>query len=302
MQIGIFGGDVSGTNGLPEVIAAAAEAEQQGFATFSIPQIFGADALTVLALIGAQVPRIELGTGVIPTYPRHPMMLASQALTTQVAIDGRLLLGIGLSHQIVIENMFGYSFDKPVRHMREYLSILMPLLHGKPADFDGETLHAHGSVDVPGATPPQVAIAALGEQMLRLAGTHTEGTVTWMTGPATIEAHTAPIINKAAADAGRPAPRVAVSLPVCVTDDPDAAKSLAAQVFMMYGMLPSYRAMLDREGAEGPADVAIVGDEAAVRAGIERVESAGATDFVAAEFGSNATERTRTRELLRSLL
>ena len=146
-------------------------------------------------------------------------------------------------------------------------------------------------------------VAALGTQMLRLAGRVADGTITWMTGAATLEAHVMPTITGAAAEAGRPAPRVAVGLPVCVTDDPDAARERAASVFRMYDTLPSYRAMLDREGAAGPADVAVVGDEASVLAGLERLASAGATDLVAVEFASHKSpERARTRDLLRSLL
>ncbi|MBM3674566.1 MAG: TIGR03564 family F420-dependent LLM class oxidoreductase [Actinobacteria bacterium] len=301
MRIGIFGGDVTAGNDIEMVTAAAAAAQAQGFASFAIPQIFGADALTVLAVIATKVPDIELGTGVVPTYPRHPVSLAAQALTVQAVSGNRLMLGIGLSHQMVIEGIFGLSYDKPVRHMREYLSILMPLLRDESADFDGETLHAHVGVTVPGAEAPTVLIAALGSQMLKLAGTLADGTVTWMTGPATIAEHTAPAINAAAQEAGRPAPRVAVALPVCVTHDEQAARGAAAATFEVYGFLPSYRAMLDREGAAGPADVAIVGDEATVRAGIERVRDAGATDFVASEYGSRA-DRARTRDLLRSML
>ncbi len=297
MQISIFGGE------LPSVDAAvtmAKQVEAEGFAGFYVPQIFGVDALTMLAVVGREVPRIELGTGVIPTYPRHPMMLAAQALTTQQACEGRLVLGIGLSHQIVIESMFGMSYAKPARHMREYLEILMPLLHGESVAITGETLSFNGSLAVKADRVP-VLVAALGPRMLELTGQLADGTVTWMTGPATVESHIVPSITKAATAAGRPAPRVAVGLPICVTDDADAARAKAAKDYEMYGYLPSYRAMLDREGAEGPADVAIVGDEAAVAAGIQRVADAGATDFAAAEYGSTE-ERTRTRALLRSLL
>jgi len=219
-----------------------------------------------------------------------------------MACDGRLLLGIGLSHQVVIESMFGMSFDKPARHMREYLSILMPLLHGEPVAFEGETLSANASLGIQGVDAPAVAVAALGPLMLKLAGRMTDGTVTWMTGPATLAEHTVPTISAAAAEAGRPAPRIVVGLPVCVTDDVDGARERAAKLFAMYGFLPSYRAMLDREGAEGPADVAIVGDEATVAAGLQRVADAGATDFSAAEFAVDADEKRRTRELLRTLV
>jgi F420-dependent oxidoreductase-like protein len=299
MRISIFGGE---SPSLDAAVDAAGQVESEGFHGYHVPQIFGLDALTTLAVVGRQVPRIELGTGVIPTYPRHPAMLAAQALTTQMACGGRLLLGIGLSHQVVIESMFGLSYEKPARHMREYLSILTPLLHGEPAAFTGETMSTNASINIPGVEAPPVVIAALAPLMLKLAGTMADGTVTWMTGPATLAEHTVPAITAAAAGAGRPAPRVVVGLPVCVTDDADGARARAAKTFAMYGFLPSYRAMLDREGAEGPADVAIVGDEATVAAGIRRVADAGATDFSAAEFAVDPDERRRTRELLRTLV
>jgi F420-dependent oxidoreductase-like protein len=303
VRIGIFAGDtVAGEGGIDGVVARAKGVEEQGFDSFWLPQIFSDDALTALAVVGREVPRIELGTSVVPTYPRHPMMLAAQALTTNAISGGRLALGIGLSHQIVIENMFGYSFEKPLRHMREYLSILMPLIRGEGASFDGETLKAHGALSIAGAAPFPVLLAALGPKMLELAGTVADGTVTWMTGPATLGDHTVPTITAAAAAAGEAAPRVVAALPVCVTDDPDDARERAATVFEVYGSLPSYRAMLDREGASGPADVALVGDEATVRSGIEAMAEAGATDFAAVEFARSEQERNRTRALLASML
>ncbi len=303
MRIGIFAGDVIDRGGsFDDLVAAAATTASQGFAGFWLPQIFAYDALTALAVIGREVDGVELGTAVVPTYPRHPMMLAAQALTTNAACRGRLTLGIGLSHQIVIESMLGYSFDKPVRHMREYLSILGPLVSEGSVSFTGETLTGNGTVEVPGSVPCPILIAALGPKMLELAGTMADGTVTWMTGPATVGDHIAPSIRAAADAGGRPAPRVVSALPVLVTDDPDGARERAGRAFAIYGQLPSYRAMLDREGAEGPADVALVGDEATVAAGIARMGEAGATDFLAVEFGIDDSERTRTRDLLRSLL
>jgi F420-dependent oxidoreductase-like protein len=265
-----------------------------------MPQIFGLDALTALAVAGAEVPGIELGTAVIPTYPRHPMMLAAQALTTQSAIGNRLVLGIGLSHQVVIESMFGYSFDKPGRHMSEYLSILLPLLHERSVQYRGETLKAAGSITIGDVAAPPVLLAALAPRMLKMAGALADGTITWMTGPSTVADHIVPSITKAAADAGRPQPRVAVGLPVCVTTDVDAARQRAAKAFQIYGQLPSYRAMLDREGAEGPADVAIVGDEDSVAAQIAQLGQIGATDFMAAPFGSQE-ERDRTTTAVAAL-
>jgi F420-dependent oxidoreductase-like protein len=283
------------------VVADARAAEADGFASYALPQIFALDAMGVLAVVGREVPRINLVTGVVPTYGRHPLTMAQQALTVQAASGGRFVLGIGLSHQLVIENMFGLSFDKPVRHMREYLSVLMPLIHEGKATFKGETISTDVTVGIEPRLPCPVLVAALGEQMLKLAGTVTDGTMTWMTGPATIAAHTAPTITAAAEAAGRPAPQIATSLPVCVTSDIDAARERAAKDFQVYGFLPSYRAMLDREGAEGPADVAIVGDESTVEKQVHALADAGVTEYVASIFGSRE-ERAQTRALLKSML
>lgn len=301
MRIAIFSGSTNdGT--LDELVAEARAAEEQGFAGFWVSQIFGHDALTALAVIGREVPRIELGTGVVPTYPRHPMMLAQQALTVNAAATGRLALGIGLSHKMVVENMWGLSYDKPVRHLREYLSVLIPLVEGNPAGFDGEDYRVHAGVSAPGTSRPGVFVAALGEQMLRVTAALADGTVTWCTGPETLRTHTVPTLRAAAEEFGRPTPRVISALPVCVTDDRTAAIERAAKIFQMYGYLPSYRAMLDKEGVAGPEEIAIVGGEAEVGDRIRALADVGVTDFTASEFGGNPDEVARTRGLLRSLL
>ena len=284
---------------LADQIRAAAD---DGFASAWISNIFGLEALTALAVAGRQVPGIELGTAVVPTYPRHPAVLAQQALTTDVALGGRLALGIGLSHQIVIQDMYGHSFEKPARHMREYLAVLVPLLDGEPASFDGETLKAHIGLSVPRSRPRvPLLLAALAPQMLRLAGTKADGTILWMTGPATVRDYIVPTITAAASESGRPSPRVVCILPACVTDDPDQARVHAGKAFAIYGQLPSYRAMLDREGAAGPGDVAIVGDEDSVGAQIRALAAAGVTDFVAGEY-ARGDDGLRTRAFLRNLI
>lgn len=298
MRIGIFCGD----DNLGSMVDKAVQTEADGFDSFWVPQIFGIDALGALTLIGDKVPRIELGTAVVPIYARHPLTMASQALTASVASGGRVTLGIGLSHQLVVEAMWGMSFDKPVRQMREYLAALLPLLAGEDASFSGETVTARGKIQIDGAPPVPTLIAALGPAMLKLAAEQTTGTITWMTGPKTLADHTVPTLTKAAEAAGTGEMRVVTSLPVAVTDDVDAAKERCARVFSIYGQLPSYRAMLDREGAEGPADVALIGTEAQVRADIERLRSAGVTDFVASEFHGPGPIADATRALLRSLV
>ncbi len=302
MRIGTSVAEPSGPDALGNVADQLRIATDDGFASAWMSNIFGLDALTALAVAGSQVPGIELGTAVVPTYPRHPAVLAQQALTADLAVGGRLALGIGLSHQIVIEDMYGYSFDKPARHMREYLAALVPLLSSEPADFDGETLRAHIGLSTPrsGRKVP-LLLAALAPKMLRLAGRYADGTILWMTGPATVRDYIVPAITTAASEAGRPDPRVVCILPVCVTDDPGQARADAAKAFAIYGQLPSYRAMLDREGAAGPGDVAIVGDEDAVEGQIMALADAGVTDFVAGEY-ARGDEGPRTRALLRKLI
>ncbi|WP_421120793.1 LLM class F420-dependent oxidoreductase [Aquihabitans daechungensis] len=298
MRIGIFASD----DNLTTLVERATQAEADGFDSFWLPQIFGIDALSAHTLIGSTVPRIELGTAVVPTYPRHPMALAGQALTASAASGGRLTLGVGLSHQLVVEGMWGYPFDRPVRHMREYLTALVPLCAGEDVSFAGETVTARGAIRIEGAPSVPVMVAALGPKMLEVAAELTAGTITWMTGPKTLADHTVPTLLAAAEAAGAGEMRVVTSLPVAVTTDVEGARERAARVFSVYNQLPSYRAMLDREGAEGPADVALIGNEAEVRAGVERLRSAGVTDFVASEFSSDPAVITETRELLKSLV
>jgi F420-dependent oxidoreductase-like protein len=297
MRFGYYLGEQQGPDPLGRLREEIARAADDGFGSAWLSHIFGLDALTALAVAGAQTPGIELGTAVVPVYPRHPAALAQQAMTANAALDGRLVLGVGLSHQIVIENMYGYSFERPGRYMKEYLDILIPASRGEQVEYTGERLAANIGLTTPGAGFP-VLVAALGPRMLRLAGTVADGTALWMTGARTVAEHIAPTITAAAAEAGRPAPRIVCALPICVTDDPEGAVARANEMFSVYGTLPSYRAMLDREGAEGPGDVAIVGDEDTVRARLAELEQAGVTDFVASIY-ANAD---RTRKLLVSML
>ena len=283
MKIGL-GIGITGSEGIDDVIRQIQRAEEAGFDSAWLPNIFGLDAITTIAVAGRETSRIELGTFVVPTYPRHPVAMAQQALTAAAVAGGRFTLGIGLSHRIVIEGMFGLDYSKPVRHMREYLSVLIPLLEGKQVEFRGEEYRVQAQLTVPGVSRPSVVVAALGPQMLKLAGRLADGTATWMGGASYLRNTAIPAIRAAAADAGRPAPRVVSGFPVAVTDYPDRARESAARIFAVYGQLPSYRAVLDVEGAAGPADVAIVGSEAEVEARLRELADAGVTDFNASPF------------------
>ena len=296
MDIGIF----SSPPTVEGFVATARSVAGDGFASYWTSQIFGIDALTAIAVAAREVPDLRFGTGVVPIQPRHPMMLAGQALTVSQVSGGRLDLGIGLSHQMVVEGMWGLPFDKPVRRMREYLEALVPLLAGEDPQYGGETVTARGGLGVRADAPP-VLVAALGPQMLAVTGRLADGTVTWMTGAKTVADLTVPTIQAAAEAAGRPEPQVVVALPVCVTRDEADARERAASEFAMYGMLPSYRAMLDREGMAGPEDLVLVGSGDAVAGRIAEVEASGATTFVAAAFGT-PDEQAATRELLTTLI
>ena len=296
MELGIFGSSRS----VSELTEQVQKAADLGYATFWTPQIFNLDALTALAVVSSKVSDIRLGTSVVPTYPRHPMMLAQQALTVNQVSGGRLDLGIGLSHKPVVEGMWGMSFDGPVGHMRDYLTILMALLHEGVISHGGKHLTSRGGIDVP-ADPPPVLVAALGPQMLKLVGKTADGTATWMTGPKTIQDHVVPVINDAAESENRPRPQVVAAIPVCIHSDKEVAVEHAKRDFGFYGDLPSYRAMLDREGLENSWDIALTGSFEQVAEGMQEYVDAGATQVVAAVYGPDESREetvSRLAELL----
>ncbi len=304
MRIGLMVGATDGAEGsINALVKQAQDAENLGFNTLWMANIFGLDAISTLGIIGYSTSRIGLGTAVTPTYPRHPTAIAQQALTTGAASDGRFSLGIGLSHQIVIESMLGLSYDKPAKHMREYLSVLGPLLRGETTTFAGEQYNVNNvTLTVPGQKPVPILVAALGPVMLKLAGEMADGTVTWMTGPNTLENYIIPSINQAANGAGKPDATVAAGFPIVLTNDPDSARERIAKELQIYGMLPSYRSMLDKEGIEGPADLAIAGDEAELRRKIQQLKDVGVTDLCASIVAPDTETYDRTRDFLSSEL
>ena len=296
MRIGLNIGASEGPDGTVEgLIKMAQDAEARGFDNLWMANIFGHDAISMLSMIGLSTEKIGLGTAVTPTYPRHPTALAQQAVTAGAASNGRFSLGIGLSHQVVIEGMFGLSYDKPAKHMREYLSVLSPLLKGETTSFQGEQYNVKNvTITVPGAKPVPILVAALGPVMLDLAGQQADGTITWMTGPKTLESHIIPSIGKGAEKAGKPTPQIVAGFPAVLTNDVDAAKKEIDKTLQIYGMLPSYRAMLDKEGAEGPSDLAFAGDETQLRAKLQTLRDIGVTDFSAAIVTSDPEAYERT--------
>ena len=302
MRIGITVGGTSTRIGLDDLSRRARDLESRGFSTLWIPNVFGYDAITTSTVIGHETQHIEIGTAVVPTFPRHPTALAQQALTAAAACRGRFTLGIGLSHPAVIEGMLGLPYAHPARHMREYLAVLGPLLRGEPAQFQGEEYRVNLALGLPDAPRVPVLVAALGDQMLKIAGRHATGTILWMTGPRTIEQHIGPKLRKAAREAGRPEPRIVVGMHIALTSNAAAANERVGKLLAMYAQMPSYRAMVDKEGGESPADLALVGDEAVLDAGLERLRQLGVSDFQASIVRAEEGGDARTLEFLESRL
>jgi 5,10-methylenetetrahydromethanopterin reductase len=307
MRIAVgIGGDVLGAPMPPaEIVEQARQAENEGFpAAWTVHFTRGVDALSVLAVAGTQTSSIELGVGIVPTHPRHPLALAQQAATAQAFCGGRLTLGVGVSHRPVIEGMHGLSYDRPAAHMREYLSVLTPLLRDGSVTYRGEFYQVDGGFTVPGTTNVSVVVGALSPKMVRVAGELADGVVTWLAGPRTLEADIVPELVKAADDASRPSPRVVAAVQVAVCKDADAGRAAAEQIFARYGGLENYQRLLAREGVASPGALAIVGTESVVERQLRRYADVGTTELWPTIFpvGDESEASIRgTRELLAEL-
>jgi F420-dependent oxidoreductase-like protein len=302
MRIGLTGGASS----VDRMIEQAQRAEADGFTSLWYASAVGGDPLVAMALAGRATTSIELGTAVLQTYTCHPMLQANRAASVAAAM-GRpgFTLGVGPSHRPAIEDAYGLSYATPGRHTEEYVRVLAPMLRGEAVSFDGDEyrVRSEGRAAAP-AEPVGLLVSALAPRLLRVAGELADGTVLWMANAKAVETHVAPRLRAAAEAAGRPAPRIVAGLPVAVVDDEAAGRAAAAELFAGYGVLPNYRRILDIGGAAGPADAAVVGDEASVTAQLEGLFAAGVTDVWAAPFPVAAEEgtRARTRDLLRSLV
>jgi F420-dependent oxidoreductase-like protein len=253
------------------------------------------DPLSLITAVGRQRRDLSYGSGVALTYPQHPVALATQALTAQAATEGRFTLGLGTGHRDVIERVYGYPADRPAQHVREYLTVLGPLLRGEQVDYRGQTLAVSGAVTVPGTSAPRLLVAALGPVLLGLAGSLADGTILSWATPRAIAKYVAPLITKTAAEAGRPAPEIIVMVPVCIDENVDELRAWAAGRFAGSAALPNYRAILDRGGAADITDAMALGPEAVVTAQLGRLVEAGATGIVVMPIGSgDQIDRTVT--------
>lgn len=302
MDISIFGLELSraaaAETSIDAIRASIQRASREGFSGYWLPQATGLDALTTLAVAGSGIS-MRLGAAVVPIHTRHPVVMAQQALTANQALNGNLTLGVGASHRVFVERVWGLSFDRSVAYMAEYTEILLLLLQEREAYVRGKRVTMRGDLDIEGPACP-VLIAALGPRMLELAGRVAAGTVTWMAGIKTIREFAVPTINEAAAAAGRNAPEVVVGLPVCVTDDIEGARGRAAALLGKEEQASSYKTLLEREGLSGAGDMCVLGSEDRVAHQLAAFFEAGATSILAAPIGT-ADEKERTWECLAAL-
>lgn len=262
----------------------------------------GRDSALLGALTGQMVPRLRVGASVVSVWQNKPLTMAETAIIANEALDGRFVLGLGLSHPHMVEQRLGMKFERPILYLREYLTILMQFMDDHAVDFEGELLSAHWPVNIPFARRPQVLVAALGPQALRVAGRLSDGTMTFMVPLRSLEGMTIPIASQAAEEVGRPRPHFLASIPICVTADKARARADAAETFVNYGSghYPSYRAALDRGETAGPEDVAIFGSEEEVAAALGRYRDIGIDEIYCVPFGT-PQERLRTFRFLPQL-
>jgi len=307
VRFGIF---VSETSGRRTDAAALVDnvrrAERLGFDSAWLPHIpWSLDAVVAATLAATVTGRIEIGTAVLPTYSRHPLAMAQQALSVQAVSSGRFVLGLGPSHPVVVEGHYGLSYDRPVAHVRSYLDVLDGAFDGSGAvSVTNEHYRVAAPLTVPGATTVPVMLAALAPRMLALCAERTAGTILWMADEHAVGDHVIPRVQAAAEAAGRPMPRILACLPVSLCADVDAARETAARTFAVYEQIPTYRRILDRGSGGSPAAVAVVGDEAAIEARLRAFEAAGVTEVVATPFGVGDDRPggvRRTEELLADL-
>jgi F420-dependent oxidoreductase-like protein len=293
---------------LTGLVADVQHAEQQGFASVWVPQVPGyLDALTAIAVIGAATERIELATSVVPIQTRHPVAMAQQAVTTQLACDGRFTLGLGPSHHWLIEDQFGLPYEKPALLVRDYLDVLLKAFAGPGmVDVENDSYRVHSPMNVADAIPMPVLLSALAPMMLRTAGTQADGTILWMADEKAVAEHIVPRITKAASEAGRPAPRIVAGVPIalCPTSDVPAARAYASEVLGHAESSPNYERLLQHGDARDVDDVMAVGNEQAILERLRGFRDAGVTDLAAriVPLGDDAAARIESRRRTQEVL
>jgi F420-dependent oxidoreductase-like protein len=269
-------------NVVDDVVAQATRAYDLGVRQVWLAQQFDHDAIALAGLVGAAVPGLGVGTSVVPVNPRHPLIVASLAQTAQAASHGNFSLGLGLGAHEPERQAFGSLWPNTIQRLREHLTVLRSIFDTGSVDFTGDEISAQPGwpVRVAGGTPIPIYVAAMGPKALQVTGELADGTLPFIAGPRAIAEFIEPTIAKAAADAGRPKPRVIASVPVLVSDDVEAARDFAAEQLAFYATIPSYQKVIAREGVDTVADLAVVGPAESVKRQLQSYLDAGATDVV----------------------
>lgn len=303
VRYGVTLGGPPGDNLVEAAVREAAEAAEHGAASVWMGQRLDYDAIGLAGLVGARVPGIEVGVSAVPVFARHPLLVASQAQTTQAALGGRFHLAVALGAPPIVEQAFGLPWERPVARLREFLTVLGPLVRGEPVAHEGELITARSLLPtaVPGASATPLLVAAMAPKALRIAGELADGTVPYLAGPRALAEHIVPAITAAATAAGRPAPRIVALVPAAVTTSADARSTMAAGL-AFYTQFESYRRVLALNGTENPVDLALIGDEDTVAKGLRAYVEAGATEVVlTAHHDLDAATQSRTRRLAGAL-
>ncbi len=291
------------TRSVANVVALAKRSEELGFHGMFLGSAFGIDPIMALSHAGTQTERITLGVAVAPTWPRHPQVMAQQAATANAMCNGRFRLGLGPSHAPVMQRL-GIDFDRPISHLREYLTIVRTLLAEGRISHKGERFQVQGMLDVENSGTPPVMLSALREQMCRLAGAHADGVLPWLPSPDYTAEVIVPNVRAGATNAGRPAPPVIAEFAAVLTHDHADLTQICATDLMIYPMMPFYRAMWEHAGVElGDRNVAggwsqqmidasiAHGDEHALAKRIDEYYAAGADEVIVSPMGTTDAQR-----------
>jgi F420-dependent oxidoreductase-like protein len=291
------------SNAVDEIVAQACRAFDLGVRQVWLAQQFHYDAIALAGLVGAAVPGLGVGTFVVPINPRHPLIVATLAQTAQAASHGNFSLGLGLGAHAPEQQAFGTAWPNTVGRLREHLEVLRSIFDTGAVDYHGTEFTAapEWPVALPGGTPVPIYVAAMGPKALRVTGELADGTLPYLAGPRTLEEFIVPTIADAAAAAGRPSPQIIAAVPVVVSSDADAARTLAVDELAFYETIPSYQKVIAREGVGRAADIAAVGSPEAIRKQLQRYRDAGATDLVLSSLRSDSADPERIWEVAASI-
>jgi len=301
MKISIYSGSFDSEIGFFDRINYFKNLEDKGFKSLWIANANSYDALNLALYLSTQTSSIELGTAVIPVFPKHPVELAQQILTTAKISNNRLKIGLGVSHKHRVENELGLRYVTPVLYMKEFLIILNDILHKGYSKYKGSLFNIDVSIDAETSNDVDIYLAALGPKMLGLAREYTEGTITWMTGYKTIKNNISPALNSKTDNTKC----ILSSIPICITDDVEAVTNEAKSIFKFYNNYPNYKKMIIQEGVKDPSDLAIVGDEDYAYNVLQEYANSGVTEILAVVFGEDINKRiniqSRTLDFLLSI-